>query len=185
VALKQLAGVALLLSSCAPARSPQSITGRLIGTDGASHSIVSQTTRFTAVEFFSAHCPCQAKHDERLRLLAARDRDRSVSIVAVDSEDNASVERDAVEAARRRYPYLILIDPEGTIARAIGATYATYSVLVDQTGHVLYRGGIDSDRSHLREDATPYLQNAIDDALTNRPQRLAEAKTLGCSLRLR
>ena len=67
-------------------------------------------------------------------------------------------------------------------ARALKADYATYSLLLDRTGQVLFRGGIDSDQTHLRDDATPYLQNAIDDALAGRPIRLSEASTLGCSL---
>lgn len=183
--LTWLAVVALVSSGCAPARSPESFAGQLLGTDGTSHPIVNPGSRFTVVELFSAHCPCQAKHDERLRALAERFHDRGVTFVAIDSEANASVERDAVEVERRHYPYVMLIDPDGSAARAIRADYATYSVLVDRSGHVLYRGGIDSDRNHLHGDATPYLQNAIDDALGNRPLRLAEAKTLGCSLMLK
>ena len=94
----------------------------------------------------------------------------------------ATLRRDQDEAARRGYPYVILVDPEGAAARAMKADYATYSLLVDRAGTVLFRGGVDSDRSHLREDATPYLKNAIDDVLAPRPVRLPEAKTLGCSL---
>jgi hypothetical protein len=78
-----------------------------------------------------------------------------------------------------------LVDPEGRAARARKADYATYSLLLDRTGRVLYRGGIDSDRTHLRDDAIPYLRDAIDDAVAKRPLRLPEAKTLGCSLVLR
>ena len=167
-----------------PARSPESIRGRLLGSDGAAHPIVSPSARFTVVEFFSAHCPCQRTHDERLRALAEQYRGSGVAFVAIDSEVGASVDRDALEAAHRRYPYVLLIDSGGAVARAVGADYATYSLLVDRTGNVLYRGGIDSDRSELHDDATPYLRNALDDALASRPLRLVEAKTLGCSLQL-
>jgi hypothetical protein len=107
-----------------------------------------------------------------------------VSFVAVDSEVGASVERDRNEATRRAYPYPILIDDHGTVARAYGADYATYSVLVDAGGHILYSGGIDSDKSHLRDDATPFLRDAIDDVLAGGPMRRTEAKALGCSLEL-
>ncbi len=116
--------------------------------------------------------------------MAASYRD-GVVIVAVDSEANATVSGDAAEAARRRYPYPILVDPDGVAARAMKADYATYSLLLDSAGQVLYRGGIDSDQTHLRDDATPYLRNAIDDALADRPVRLREASTLGCSLVLK
>ena len=175
----------LVLSACAPAREPHSVIGEFPGTDGDSHPLIDPTAAFTVVEFFSAHCPCQAKHDERLRALAASYRNHGVSFVAVDSEADATLSRDTVEAARRGYPFVILVDPEGRAARALKADYATYSLLLDPTGRVLYRGGIDSDRTHLRDDAIPYLRDALDDAIAKRPLRLPEAKTLGCSLVLR
>jgi hypothetical protein len=181
--LRAAAGLALF--ACTPAQAPHSIPGEFLGTDGGSHSLVDPKASFTVVEFFSAHCPCQAKHDERLRALAASYGDKAVAIIAVDSEADANAWRDGVEAARRRYPYPILVDPDGLAARALKADYATYSLLLDSTGQVLYRGGIDSDQNHLRDDATPYLRNAIDDALARRPVRLREAKTLGCTLALR
>ncbi|MEO7112150.1 MAG: redoxin family protein [Polyangiaceae bacterium] len=173
------------MTACAPARAPSSPPQMsLAGTDGQAHALVDPQSRFTVVEFFSIHCPCQAQHDERLRALAAAYASRGVSFRAVDSEVGASVERDRNEAQRRAYPYPILIDDHGTVARAYGADYATYSVLVDANGHILYSGGIDSDKSHLRDDATPFLRDAIDDALSQRPMRRTEAKALGCSLEL-
>lgn len=163
-------------------REPHAVAGEFPGTDGAWHRLVDPKASFTIVEFFSAHCPCQARHDERLRALAAQYRDQGVAFLAVDSEADATLSRDALEAARRRYPYVILVDPEGRAARVMEANYATYSLLLGRDGRMLYRGGVDSDRSHLREDATPYLRNAIDDAIAERPIRLPEARTLGCSL---
>jgi hypothetical protein len=181
--LRVAAGLALL--ACTPAQAPRSLPEEFLGTDGVSHPLVDPKASFTVVEFFSAHCPCQAKHDERLRALAASYRNQAVAVIAVDSEADASASRDRVEAARRRYPYPILVDPDGRAARAMKAEYATYSLLLDSTGQVLYRGGIDSDQIHLRDDATAFLRNAIDDALEGRPVRLREANTLGCSLTLK
>jgi hypothetical protein len=47
---------------------------------------------------------------------------------------------------------------------------------------VHYRGGIDSDRIHLHDDRTPYLEQALDDLLAHREPRVAEGKSLGCAL---
>ncbi|HEY5373281.1 MAG TPA: redoxin family protein [Polyangiaceae bacterium] len=174
-----------VLVACSPALEPQPATGEFPGTDGLSHPLVDPGAAFTVVEFFSARCPCQAKHDERLQGLVASYRDQGVAFVAVDSEADATLSRDKVEAARRGYSYAILVDPDGRAARAMKADYATYSLLLDRTGRVLYRGGIDSDRSHLRDDAIPYLRNAIDDAVAARAIRVPAARTLGCSLALR
>ncbi|HEY3666466.1 MAG TPA: redoxin family protein [Polyangiaceae bacterium] len=179
------AAAGFVLFACTPAQAPHSIPGEFLGTDGARHPIVDPRASFTVVEFFSARCPCQATHDERLRTLAASYRDKAIAVVAIDSNVDAIAPRDAVEAARRRYPYPILADPDGLAAHAFKADYATYSLLLDSTGQVLYCGGIDSDQNHLRDDATPYLRNAIDDVLARRPVSVREAKTLGCSLMLK
>ena len=94
----------------------------------------------------------------------------------------ASPDIDAAEAARRGYAFPILIDPKARLADALGAEYATYSVIVDAQGRVRYRGGFDSDKTHMRESAAQYVRDALDDLLAGRPPRVAEAKTLGCAL---
>lgn len=177
--------VALSLAGCAPARAPHSFSGQFLGTDGTTHTVADPGARLTVIEFFAARCPCQAKHDARLIALAKRYGERGVSFFAIDSELDASLSRDRAEAARRGYPYPILLDPEGTAARAMKADYATYSLLIDHNGKVLFRGGIDSDRNHLTDDATPYLARALEQALAEQAISLPEAKTLGCSLTLR
>lgn len=182
--LKLLPAAIFTLVGCAPAHSPSAFSGRFLGTDNTTHEIVDPNARLTVLEFFAARCPCQTKHDDRLIKLAKRYRSQRVAFYAIDSEFDAALDRDRNEAARRGYPYAILLNPDGSAARALRADYATYSVLLDSKGTVLYRGGLDSDRNRLTPDATLYLEQAIRDVLANRPVARPEAKTLGCSLTL-
>jgi peroxiredoxin len=184
VDVRSFAALALALAACAPAAAPpRSIPERaLLGTDGQTHLLVDPAARVTVIEFFSAHCPCQAEHDARLRDLAAAYTPRGVAFVAVDSERGAGVEADRAQAERRGYPYPILVDPGGAVARALRAEFATFTVVVDRDRRVLFAGGIDSDRSHTTDDAIPYLRDALDDALAGRPVRHTDAKALGCAL---
>ena len=138
--------------------------------------------RLTVWVFFSRDCHCLTQHDARLRELYEAYHPRGVEIVMVDPEVKSSPAIDAAEAARRGYPFPIYFDRGGRLARALDAQYATYTVIVDERGQVQYRGGFDSDKTHLRADATPYVRNALDDLLAGRPPRLAETKTLGCAL---
>jgi hypothetical protein len=157
---------------------------RLAGTDGVLHALPAAEGGFilTVLVFFSAHCDCQAAHDQRLIQLARGYQRRGVAFFAVDSEVGAALERDGAEARRRRYPYPILIDSNAELARSLQAEYATYSVVLDRMGRVRYRGGIDTDLVHLRSDATAYLSDALDDLLAGRQPRRAYGETLGCSL---
>jgi hypothetical protein len=137
---------------------------------------------WTVLVFFSPTCHCLEQHDGRLRALYEAYHTRGVQFLMLDSEVHGSESRDESEARRRGYPFPIVRDPGATLANELGAQYATYSVVLDASGRVRYHGGIDSDKSHLHDDATPYLRSALDDVLAGRPVRIAEGKTLGCSL---
>jgi peroxiredoxin len=137
---------------------------------------------FTVLIFFSRTCHCLDQHDARIRALYDEYHPRGVQVVMVDPEVRATPVADAAEASRRGYPFPLLVDPGAKLADTLGAEYATYSVVVDAQGNVRYRGGFDSDKTHLREGATPYVADALDDLLAGRPPRVAETKALGCSL---
>jgi hypothetical protein len=136
----------------------------------------------TVIVFFSPECRCLDVHEPRLRALFDAYHPRGVQFFMVDSEVRGSPERDAAEARRRGYPFPILGDRGARLADALGAEYATYSVVVDARGRVRYRGGIDTDKSHMHDDATPYLKDALDDLLADREPRVSAREALGCAL---
>jgi peroxiredoxin len=178
--------LALLVGGCASASSvaTQVPATPLVATAGTTRDVrdVVASAPLTVLIFFSRDCHCLDQHDARIRELYEAYHPRGVQVVMVDPEVRASPDIDAAEAARRGYVFPILIDPKAHLADALGAEYATYSVIVDAEGRIRYRGGFDSDKTHLRESATPYVRDALDDLLAGRPPRLAEAKTLGCAL---
>ena len=182
-----LIAVLALVSACAT-NSPGRVMSAegLPGTDGAIHALLPPSTdTYTVVIFFSPDCHVLAAHDDRIRKLAADFGPPRVRILAVDPEVDASLERDRAEVERRRYPFPVVIDRGGDLARSLGATFSGYTVVLDHEGNVRYRGGIDSDRVHLRDDATRYLADALTDLLGGKAPRVAESKALGCALRLR
>jgi peroxiredoxin len=178
--------LALAVAGCAPhVMGSKLATSPLPGTDGVTHALEpAEGTRLTVLFFFANHCPCQAAHDARLRELYALYHPLGVDMFAVDSEISATPERDAAEAAKREYPFPILLDHGGALARRVGAEYATEAFVVDRSGAVRYHGGIDSDKRNLHNDATPFLRDALDDLLAERPPRHAESKALGCALQI-
>jgi AhpC/TSA family len=181
-----LVAAMVLFTACA-ASAPAQVTSAtpLQGTDGALHALLpSDKNAYTVVIFFSPDCHVLAAHDDRIRKLAADFGPPRVRILAVDPEVDASLERDRAEVEQRRYPFPVVIDRDGGLARSLGATFASYTVVLDHEGNVRYRGGIDSDRVHMRDDATPYLANALSDLLAGKAPRVAESKALGCALRL-
>jgi peroxiredoxin len=174
-----------LASACAPHVVNTKLSfAPLPGTDGATHALAPTggDARLTVLFFFADHCPCQAAHDGRLLDLYTRYHSRGVEILAVDSELGATPERDEAERIKRGYPFPILIDHGGALARRVDAQYATETIVVDPFGDIRYHGGIDSDKRTLHDDATPFLSDALDDLLANAPLRRTETKALGCAL---
>jgi len=179
-----IALLAALTLACAPGHAPAVTSVVLRSTDGAPLALDAalRAHALTVITFFSADCPCQRAHDARLRELIARDTPRDVAFLVVDSEESATPARDSDEAKARGYP--IVLDDAGKLARSLDAEYATYSVVVDRDGKVLYRGAFDSDRVHLREGRAAFVDDALNDLLAGRPVRKTDTKTLGCTLQL-
>jgi hypothetical protein len=188
-ALAARAMAALACAACSPVRSPELAvpSTAVVGTTGELVNLrrLVEGARVTVLVFFSRHCCCLDVHEDRLRTLYADSHPRGVQLFTIDSEVGASREGDDVESARRAYPFPILVDPGGRLADALGAEYATYSLVLDADGRVRYRGGIDTDKTHLRADATPHLRNAIDDLLAGRAPRVTSEKAMGCALEKR
>lgn len=172
----------LVLAACHPARTASVPTLVLHDAAGVTTSFpaVLGDARATAVVFYSHHCPCFRAHEERIKGIARDYAGRGVRVILVDSEVDATAERDA-KAAERGLPPVVL-DPGAKLADAVGADYATYTVVFDAEGRIRYRGGIDTDKNQPTAGATPYLREALDDLVAGREPRRAEGKALGCAL---
>ncbi len=175
----------LLVAACGGVKPPLNGTVPVIVGEGPSLDELTRGAPLTVVVFFSSHCPCQRAHDPRLRALAAKYGPAGVRFVLVDAEADAERGRDEAEARGRGYPFPILANPSGSLADALGAEYATYTVVLDAGQRVRYRGGIDSDKQHMTEDARFFLRDALDDLLRGQSPTVPEGKTLGCALRRR
>ena len=179
------AAACLFVAACGGVKPPPSGAVPVIAGEGPSLDELTRGAPLTVVVFFSSHCPCQRAHDERLRSLSARYAQAGVRFVLVDAESDADRRKDEAEARVRGYPFPVLADPSGSLADALGAEYATYTVVLDAAQRIRYEGGIDSDKQHLTEDARFYLRDALDDLLAGRSPTVPVGKTLGCVLRRR
>jgi len=138
---------------------------------------------WTVFVFVAKDCPCLDAHGDRIVALARRYGPRGVQFLGVDSEVGSTPASASREAARLGFPFPILVDRGAELANVFDAQYATYSVVVDRSGHVVYSGGLDTDKRKLHDDATFYVQEALDDVLAGKPPRRSTGKALGCSLR--
>ncbi len=137
----------------------------------------------TVLVFLAADCPCLHAHLARLRDLSAIYAPKGVQFLAVDSEVGATPARAAAAKSELELPFPVVVDARARLANALGAEYATFTVVLDREARVRYRGGIDSDKRKLHDGATPYVKDALDDLLAGKAPRRPEGKALGCVLR--
>ncbi len=174
------------LASCAAEPSLRVPPLTVADTSGAHVSLPGDLARskLTVLVFYADRCPCFRVHEGRIRDLYRAYAPRGVDVILVDSEVDATMERATAAVRERKLPRMVL-DPGGRLAEALGAEYATYSVVLDESGRVRYRGGIDSDKNRLTDTPKEHLREALDDLLAGREPRRTESKTLGCALRTR
>lgn len=173
-----------LTASVARAETPAELPDMTLpGTDGVAHRLRTGAKE-TVVEFFSLHCPCQRWHDPRFKALHARFAKEGVVFFAVDPEEGVTLAELTAAAKQRDYPYPILLDEGGKLAKSLDAMFCLTTVVADASGRIRYWGGIDSDRScnHQSEGAHPYLKNALEALLAGRDPDPAHTKPMGCWL---
>ena len=172
-----------LALGCGGAREAKVGPSTLPGSDGEKHAVppVDPESRFTVLVFISKDCEIVAAHEQRLNALARELDQNGVDFFAIDSEVDAALAEHRGRSERLGFP--VLLDSGARLAKAAGAKYSGYAVVIDRTGELRYRGGIDSDRTALHADREPYLENALRDLLAERPVRRVEAPAFGCSLR--
>lgn len=184
-----VAAALLLAAACAPAQAPRLPTDPALvlpASDGAPRDLTRWVAEHpvTVLVFFSKDCPTLAAHDARFIAFAQRYTPRGVAFALVSSEREATPAGDALEARRRGYPFPLLSDPGGRLARALGAQYASHSVVLDAHGRVRYSGAFDSNGVQLTHDATQHVRDAVEALLAGHPPPAREREGLGCLLQL-
>jgi peroxiredoxin len=178
---------ALSIAACAPSNVTTTLPATsLPASDGKLWHLAPRLgDRWAVITFFSAHCPCQDAHDARLVRLFERFSPFGVTFYGVASERDVTLGAAAHEAARRHYPFPLLRDERASFARAVGAEYATFTLVVDASGRVRYAGGIDDERTHLTAGAVPYVEHALAELVTGKTVTHPREKALGCALQTR
>ncbi len=133
--------------------------------------------------FFTAECPVQKAHDERMRAIVAKYKDKGVAFYAVQSEAGTDIAAERAEAARRQIGMPLLQDKGAAFADALGVEYSTHVVVLEPNRVIRYSGAEDSERVRGTGTFTPYLEQALDAVLAGQEPKVAKAEPLGCPLR--
>ena len=151
---------------------------------GDTHSIDTLTEQGPVVfVFLATECPVAQRYTMRLKRLHTEFASQNTTFIAVYPNENDSTDDVKSYAAKSEFPFPIVKDATGELARALGATMTPQAILVDTTHTLRYRGAIDDNRYETRIKHH-YLQDALLATHSDTEIPVQETPAFGCTLHL-
>ena len=196
-----LAAASLLaLTLAAGAASAEATVGAaapdftLKDTDGKTVRLADLRGRVVVLEWFNPECPfVRASHTKGSLVGTAKKlATRGVVWLAVNSgapgRQGAGADKSREGAKAFGISHPVLIDGDGAVGKAYGATNTPHLFVIGKDGKVAYRGAIDN--SPDGEGGSPqggklvnYVDEALGDLAAGKPVRTPATKAYGCSVK--
>jgi peroxiredoxin len=194
----------LLLGAAALAVAPSAFAAADLGkpapafsaTDstGKAWSLAELKGKVVVLETTNHDCPYVRKHYNSANMQTQQREAAAKGVVWLTVASSAKGEEGYVTApqaneltrTRNAAPAAFLLDPLSRIARAYAATVTPHMYIVDASGTLVYKGGIDSIPSSSPSDiakAKQYVRVALDELLAGKPVADASTRPYGCSLK--
>lgn len=160
----------------------------LPGVDGRLYSLGSFQDKSVIVVVFSCnHCPYVKAYEDRMVSIQRDYANKSVQLVAINSNDEKSYPEDGFEEMVKRardkgfnFPYLR--DESQEAVGAYGALCTPHVFVFDRERVLRYRGRIDDSREPSKV-SSPDLRNALDDLSNGAQVRVPDTRPFGCSIK--
>jgi hypothetical protein len=149
----------------------------------AKSSIQLATDRMTLVMLAHPQCPCtRASVNELAQIMArAQGKVRAYVLFYTPRGSGAQWENTQTRRSAAQIPGVtVLSDVDGAEAERFGAETSGHTFLFDQSGRLLFNGGITATRGHAGDNAG---QDSIVSLIDNHDARLAQTFVFGCSLK--
>jgi peroxiredoxin len=165
-----------------------------VDSNGKTWSLAELKGKVVVLETSNQDCPYVRKHYNSANMQTQQREAAAKGVVWLTVASSAPGEQGFVTAAqaneltrtRNAAPAAFLLDPQSRIARAYGATVTPHMYIIDASGMLVYKGGIDSIPSSSVSDvpkAKQYVRVALDEVLAGRQVTEASTRPYGCSLK--
>lgn len=162
--------------------------------NGKVWSIADLKGKVVVLETSNQDCPYVRKHYNSVNMQTQQREAAAKGVVWLTVASSAPGEQGFVTAAeataltrkRNAAPAAFLLDPQSRIARAYGATVTPHMYIIDASGTLVYKGGIDSIPTSNVADvpkATQYVRVALDQVLAGKQVTDASTRPYGCTLK--
>lgn len=150
-----------------------------------------QNTKGFIVVFTCNACPYAKAYESRIIQLDKTYASKGFPVVAINSNDEKIQPEDSYKnmqilAKAKGYPFPYLYDSSQEIASLYGATRTPHVFLLNkENGQLIvkYIGAIDDNSDDASKVKMKYVENAIDQILTNQEVAIKETKAIGCGIK--
>ena len=161
---------------------------------GKTHSLSDYKGKIVVLEWFNPGCPFVKKHYLSNNMQTLQEKYTKLGVVWFTVNSSAFGRQGYLapeEALKKFSDYNIkatgaLVDTNGAVGKAYGASTTPHLFIVDTKGELAYQGAIDSDDSAKQEaipGATNYVAQALDELLAGKPVSEPETQPYGCSVK--
>ena len=165
-----------------------------VDSNGKSWSLAELKGKVVVIETTNHDCPYVRKHYTAKNMQTQQREAAAKGVVWLTSASSATGEEGYVTASqaneltrsRDAAPAAVLLDPQSRIARAYGATVTPHMYIIDASGILVYKGGIDSIPSSDIADipkARQYVRIGLGEVLAGKPVSDSSTRAYGCSLK--
>ncbi|MFC1766678.1 redoxin domain-containing protein [Planctomycetota bacterium] len=144
--------------------------------------------KFVVLEWINPDCPFVKRHYQAdtmtMAKLAQAYKDKGVVWLSINSTHYFTQEKNKAWHQEKKLTHQILDDHTGKVGRLFGAKTTPHLFILDQSGHKVYEGAIDSfSRGQDPASVTNYVQAVLDDLLAKKDLRYQKTKSYGCSVK--
>jgi peroxiredoxin len=161
---------------------------------GKTHALSDYKGKIVVLEWFNPGCPFVKKHYLSNNMQTLQEKYAKLGVVWFTVNSSAYGRQGYLtpeEALKKFSDYNIkatgaLVDTNGVVGKAYGASTTPHLFIVDAKGELAYQGAIDSDDSAKQEaiaGATNYVAQALDELLAGKPVSEPETQPYGCSVK--
>lgn len=182
------------------AQSSQAVIGEeapdfaLEDTDGTTHRLSEYEGQFVVLEWLNFGCPFVGKHYDSGNMQQLQETytdDGVVWLSIVSSAPGTQGYYPPEEMKEQKEAHdgnmtAILLDSSGEVGKKYGAKVTPHMYIINPEGTLLYKGGIDdkptTDVADI-EDATNYVKNALDEAMSGEEVGVKTSQPYGCTVK--
>jgi thiol-disulfide isomerase/thioredoxin len=160
----------------------------LKATDNNSYRLSSfSDKKLLVITFTCNHCPFVKAYEDRLIQIQKDYSDKSVSLVAINSNETINYPEDTFEKMQIRvteksYNFPYLRDEDQSVASSYGASFTPEIFVFDIDRKLRYHGRIDDNKDPDNVTSSD-LRNALDELLSEHDVTRSETHGIGCSIK--